>query len=107
MFTTSPTKWIGEIVAKDRPWIIAIPLLFGAISCLAFFAMDRRNKRLIDACNSIASELENGRGVYTEWSKLSEHRWPPSYDVILAIIYISSSVLFGLSALLVPTFFIR
>jgi len=98
-------KWIGETIPDNRKWIIAIPLVFGAISCLFFCAMDRRNKKMIDACSSIAADLEKERGVYSVWSKLPKHKWPPSYDTILAFIYIGSAVLFGVSAVVVPMCF--
>ncbi len=100
-------KWMGEAIPENRTWLVGGPLVFGTISCFIFYAMDRRNKKMIDACSAVAANLENPTGVYSEWCSLSKSKWPPSYDAILAFIYLGSAVAFAIAAVVVPRLFIQ
>lgn len=83
--------WLWRSTETDLKPFLFIPLFIGALSSIGFLAMDRRNKAMIDKSQDVARKLEEDRGVYSAWAALP--KWPPAYDVIVAIIYVASAVL--------------
>jgi len=97
-------KWIYEAKEPLFKFVLFLPFLYAAFLSLAFYIMHKRNNTVKNSCQKIGQTLERELRNLTENENFSgfylgfepETNARVSFVKVLSIIYISSSVIFGL-----------